>query len=119
VDASSAHGIPARLTCSPRDYQHVRAVLDLMPLEDARRALAEFWRSPHFDAKRQVGMFAANAGQLLAHVGKPEPFGVKAPPTTTDPPRPRLKMAAEVKAEQAAREAEREARRLAAQRSAP
>jgi len=40
-------------------------------------------------------------------------------PTSADPPRPRLKMAAEVKAEQAAREAEREARRLAAQRSAP
>lgn len=120
-ETADAHGVPVALTPRGRELEGIHAVLALMPVEEARKAIAEFWRSPKWSDARHFNMFAANAGQLLAHAqaGKRDPFGVKPPPTSADPPRPRLKMAAEVKAEQAAREAEREARRLAAQRSAP
>lgn len=84
IAAAGQHGVRQPLTCGPREYHHLCTVLALMTLDEARTALHEFWRSPRFDGgKRKVGMFAANAAELLAHAlsGRAEPFGV--PPTTS------------------------------------
>lgn len=68
---------------SPKGYAALRPLFDLHTLDTLRSAVTAFWTTPHFQAKRQIGMFAANAGQIVAHVasGATHPYGERPPMT--------------------------------------
>lgn len=76
-------GVLEPVMLSPKGYAALRALFDLHTLDSLRSAVTAFWTTPHFHGKRQVGMFAANAGQIVAHVasGATHPYGERQPMT--------------------------------------
>jgi len=80
--AAEQQGVLEPALISPKHYAALRGLFDRHDLDVLRRAVTAFWTTPHFEAKRQIGMFAANAGQIVAHVtsGATHPYGTKAPP---------------------------------------
>ena len=66
---------------SPKIAHQARALLDVHALDVLRQAITAFWVSPEFEGKRNFGLFASQAGQLVAHVqaGHTHRFGERAP----------------------------------------
>lgn len=62
------HGVLEPALHSPKAAHQVGELLAVHALDALRFAVIAFWDSPEFTGKRHIGMFRANAGQLVAHV---------------------------------------------------
>lgn len=69
------------LVISPKTYAQWQGLLATHDVDALCRAITAFWATSHFEGKRFIGMFAANAPQLVAHVasGTTRPFGAPVP----------------------------------------
>ncbi len=76
------YGVRELQTWSGKVMHQAGGLVEVHPLDVLKRAVVAFWESQEFSGKRNFGLFASQAGQLVAHVrsGAVHPFGAKVVP---------------------------------------